>query len=217
MSNSPEIAPSEVDEGVGVDGTCDADADAGAESVAIDVDGAAAAHAPRRNAETVTIEATDVRRASQLGIPLPLVAELRPQHATRRHEQRGGACPDFVDTWQLGPSSPADGVDVPNPKPPCPPEFRAEAVRLARRLDQPIRRVAMDLGISQGSLRRLVIQPEIDGGDSPGLTTDERAELTRLRRESRTLRIEREILKKPRPSSHARLTRRGDRVPIRRA
>jgi len=54
----------------------------------------------------------------------------------------------------------------------------------------------MDLGISNESLRRWVIQSEIDHGASPGLTTDERAELTRLRRENRTLRIEREILKK---------------------
>ena len=83
---------------------------------------------------------------------------------------------------------------MPNPKPPYPPEFRAEAVRLARQPGQSIRRVAMDLGISNESLRRWVIQAEIDRGDSPGLTTDERVELTRLRRENRTLRVEREIL-----------------------
>jgi transposase len=53
----------------------------------------------------------------------------------------------------------------------------------------------MDLGISNESLRRWVIQADIDLGESPGLTTDERAELTRLRRD-RTLRIEREILKR---------------------
>jgi hypothetical protein len=59
----------------------------------------------------------------------------------------------------------------------------------------------MDLEISNESLRRWVIQAEIDRGDSPGLTSDERAELTRLRRENRTLRIEREILKKAAVSS----------------
>jgi transposase len=55
----------------------------------------------------------------------------------------------------------------------------------------------MDLGISNESLRRWVIQAEIDSGDSPGPTSDERTELVRLRRENRTLRVEREILKKP--------------------
>lgn len=85
---------------------------------------------------------------------------------------------------------------MPNPKPPYPPEFRAEAVRLAREPGYSIRRVAMDLGISNESLRRWVMQADVDQGDSPGLTTDERAELVRLRRENRTLRTEREILKK---------------------
>lgn len=85
---------------------------------------------------------------------------------------------------------------MPNPKPPYPPEFRAEAVRLARQPGHSIRSVATDLGIANESLRRWVLQSEIDRGDSPGLTSDERAELVRLRRENRTLRIEREILKK---------------------
>ena len=85
---------------------------------------------------------------------------------------------------------------MPNPKPPYPPEFRAEAVRLARSPGNTIRQVARDLGVAAESLRRWVIQAEIDRGGSPGLTTDERAELTRLRRENRTLRMEREILKK---------------------
>ena len=84
---------------------------------------------------------------------------------------------------------------MPNPKPPYAPEFRAEAVRLARSPGNSIRQVARDLGVATESLRRWVIQADIDRGDSPGLTTDERAELTRLRRENRTLRIEREILK----------------------
>lgn len=85
---------------------------------------------------------------------------------------------------------------MPNPKPPYPPEFRAEAIRLARAPGHSVRSVARDLGISNESLRRWVIQADIDRGDAPGLSSDERAELTRLRRENRTLRIEREILKK---------------------
>ena len=57
-------------------------------------------------------------------------------------------------------------------------------------------RVARDLDISNESLRRWVIQADIDDGSVEGLTSDRRAELTRLRRENRTLRTEREIMKK---------------------
>jgi transposase len=85
---------------------------------------------------------------------------------------------------------------MPNPKPPYPPEFRAEAVRLARQPGHSIRQVAHDLGIANESLRRWVLQTDIDRGAAPGLTSDERAELAHLRRRVRTLETEREILKK---------------------
>ncbi len=85
---------------------------------------------------------------------------------------------------------------MPNPKPPYPPEFRAEAVRLARQPGHSIRQVAHDLGVANESLRRWVLQTDIDRGATPGLTTDERAELAHLRRRVRTLETEREILKK---------------------
>ena len=77
-----------------------------------------------------------------------------------------------------------------------PPEFRARAVRLVHESGQSMRQVARDLDISNESLRRWVIQADIDDGSVEGLTSDERAELTRLRRENRTLRTEREILKR---------------------
>ena len=77
-----------------------------------------------------------------------------------------------------------------------PPEFRAEAVRLAHEPGNSMRQVAQDLGIANESLRRWVMQADVDAGTSEGLTSDERAELARLRRENRTLRTEREILKK---------------------
>ena len=81
-------------------------------------------------------------------------------------------------------------------RPAYPPEFRAEAVRLSQQPGHSLREVARDLDISYESLRRWVIQADVDAGEAEGLTSDERAELVRLRRENRTLRTEREILKK---------------------
>ena len=77
-----------------------------------------------------------------------------------------------------------------------PPEFRAEAVRLFRTSDKPLAEIAGDLGISRESLRRWIKQQDIDEGARDGLTTDEREEFNRVRRENRVLREEREILKK---------------------
>lgn len=85
---------------------------------------------------------------------------------------------------------------MPNPKPPYPPEFRAEAVRLARQPGNTVRGVARDLGVSNETLRGWVKQTQVDRHETPGLTTDERDELSRLRRRVRTLETEREILKK---------------------
>ena len=86
---------------------------------------------------------------------------------------------------------------MPNPnRPPYAPEFRAEAVRLARSPGHSMESVARDLGVARESIRRWSKQADIDAGDAEGLTSAERAELVRLRRENRTLRTEREILKK---------------------
>ena len=80
-----------------------------------------------------------------------------------------------------------------------PPEFRAEAVRLAqeaRESGKTVAQVAADLGISAETLRRWRRQAEVDAGRTQGLTTSEREVLIRLRRENRILREERDILKK---------------------
>lgn len=77
-----------------------------------------------------------------------------------------------------------------------PPEFIEEAVHLAQRGEKPVGQIAQDLGIAHETLRRWIKQTEIDAGRREGLTTDEREELRRLRRENRILHQEREILKK---------------------
>ena len=79
---------------------------------------------------------------------------------------------------------------------PYPAEFKEEAVRLARSSGKPVVQIARELGVSFESLRHWIKRSEIDSGERQGLTTDERAELAKLRREVKVLQQEREILKK---------------------
>jgi transposase-like protein len=79
---------------------------------------------------------------------------------------------------------------------PKPPEFRRRAVELARRRDQPIAQIAKDLGISESCLRRWMDQADVDEGVKEGLTSAERKELVELRRRTRVLEMENEILKR---------------------
>jgi transposase len=83
-----------------------------------------------------------------------------------------------------------------NHRRPYPLEFRREAVGLYRRADRPLKEVAEDLGVSTETLRIWVHRAAVDAGQREGLTTEEREELRRLRREVRVLREERDILKK---------------------
>jgi transposase len=81
-------------------------------------------------------------------------------------------------------------------RPPYPAEFRAEAVRLARSADRTVPELARELGVSPQTLTNWIAQDQIDSGERPGLTSDERARLRELEREVRILREEREILRK---------------------
>ena len=81
-------------------------------------------------------------------------------------------------------------------RPPYPPEFRLEAVRLLRS-GVPLKQLAADLGCSAITLRHWRDQDEADRGERGGLlSSDERARLRELERENRLLRQEREILKR---------------------
>jgi len=77
-----------------------------------------------------------------------------------------------------------------------PPEFRQRAVELARLREKPIAQIAGDLGVSESCLRRWMEVADVDDGRRRGLTSDERAELVKLRREKRVLEMEVEILKR---------------------
>jgi|SRR5215472_6913778 len=85
---------------------------------------------------------------------------------------------------------------MPRTRPPYPPAFRTEAVRLIRSGLKPLPEIAKDMGVSDQTLRNWVRQADVDEGSREGLTSGEKEELRQLRRENRVLREEREILRK---------------------
>ena len=75
-------------------------------------------------------------------------------------------------------------------------EFKRDAVAMVLENNRTIADVARSLGIGETSLGNWVKQERIDRGERAGLTTSERQELVRLRRENAQLRMERELLKR---------------------
>ena len=87
-----------------------------------------------------------------------------------------------------------------------PDEYKAQVVELCRSGERSVGAVAKDLNLSETAVRRWIAQAEIDSGHRAGLTTAEREELSRLRKENRVLREERDLLKRA-ASFFARETR----------
>lgn len=85
---------------------------------------------------------------------------------------------------------------MPKSRPPYPPELRAELVALVRRGRDP-EELAREFEPPAQSIRNWVAQADSDAGRRPdGLTSEECAELRKLRRENKILREEKDILKK---------------------
>ncbi len=75
-------------------------------------------------------------------------------------------------------------------------EFKAEVVELVRQPGNTAGSVSRDLELTETAVREWVRQADVDSGRRDGLTTAEREELSRLRKENRVLREERDILKR---------------------
>jgi transposase len=85
---------------------------------------------------------------------------------------------------------------MPKTRPAYPPEFRREAVQMLRAGRTP-RELAESLGVSEQTLRNWRRQAQVDRHErDDGLTTGERDELRRLRRENVRLKQERDLLKR---------------------
>jgi transposase len=85
---------------------------------------------------------------------------------------------------------------VPRTRPAYPEQFRREAIELLRQGRTPAE-LADSLGVSAQTLRKWRRQDQLDRHErADGVTTDERAELARLRRENTRLRQERDLLKR---------------------
>lgn len=85
---------------------------------------------------------------------------------------------------------------MPRSRPPYPPEFRQQILEMIKAGRTP-NELAREFEPTGETIRQWVKQAERDAGERlDGLTSDEKAELARLRKETKQLRLEREILKK---------------------
>jgi transposase-like protein len=77
-----------------------------------------------------------------------------------------------------------------------PPEFKRDVVAVARRGDLTLAEVAADFDVLVESVRRWMRQVDVDDGVRDGLTTAEQSEIVQLRRKTRRLEMENEILRR---------------------
>jgi transposase len=75
-------------------------------------------------------------------------------------------------------------------------EFKRDAAELVRSSGRPIAVIARELGIYDSTLGNWVRQDRIDRGEQEGLSSEERARLGELERETARLRMERDLLKR---------------------
>lgn len=75
-------------------------------------------------------------------------------------------------------------------------EFKAEVVALVRQPGNTVASVARELDLTETAVREWAKQADIDDGRRDGVTTRDREELARLRRENQRLRQDVEILKR---------------------
>jgi transposase-like protein len=76
------------------------------------------------------------------------------------------------------------------------PEFREGVVRIVQESNKSLAQVARDLGINAGTLSNWVARDRAERDGRDGLSTDDAAELKRLRAENAELRMERDVLKR---------------------
>jgi transposase len=84
----------------------------------------------------------------------------------------------------------------PRPRRAFTPEFKAEIVERCQAGDRTVAQVARDFDLTETAVRKWVGQAEIDAGKRDGLSSDEREELARLRRDNRRLQADVDLLKR---------------------
>ncbi len=84
----------------------------------------------------------------------------------------------------------------PRPRRSFTPEFKAEIVQRCQAGDRTVAQVARDFDLTETAVRTWLRQGEIDSGVRDGLTSEEREELSRLRRENRRLQADVDLLKR---------------------
>jgi transposase len=84
----------------------------------------------------------------------------------------------------------------PRPRRAFTPEFKVEIVERCQAGDRTVAQVARDFDLTETAVRKWVNQAEIDAGKRDGLSSDEREELARLRRDNRRLQADVDLLKR---------------------